>query len=202
MLTSAWRTPGRFSRGGGFAGDWIEGMNMSGSSQVVGCCMVRSQYLRTTVKTMNSIVQSFLPMKYYLMALRGKKGFFFFKEAKRSIWKHSRSQLCSEHFLIGFSCPYVVILIEKNSAFQSPEKSHQAEQREKLFMGSFKIRCGCSALDGDKWDNLVTDNGVATVIKGPSLNGSVLSNQATGRSRKMRVLSSPMYFFFSWEREK
>lgn len=95
----------------------------------------------------------------------------------------------------------MVILIEKNSAFQLPEKSHQAEQREKPFMGSFKIRCGCSALDGDKWDNLVTDNGVATVIKGPSPNGSVLSNQATGCSRKTRVLSSPMYFFFSSERE-
>lgn len=66
---------------------------MSGSSQVVGCCMVRSQYLRTTVKTMNSIVQSFLPMKYYLMALRGKKGFFFFlkkrKEASENIQGHS-----------------------------------------------------------------------------------------------------------------
>lgn len=73
--------------------------------------------------------------------------------------------------------------MEKNSAFQLPKKSHQAKQREKPFMGSFKIRCGSSALDGDKWDNLVTDSGVATVIKGPSVNGSVLSNQATGCSR-------------------
>lgn len=89
----------------------------------------------------------------------------------------------------------MVIVVEKDSAFQLPGKSHQAEQRKKPFTGSSKIRSGCSDLDRDKWDNLVTENGVATVIKGPSVNGSVFSNQATGYSRNTYGSSSPQAFF-------
>lgn len=36
-------------------------------------------------------------------------------------------------------------------------------------MGSFEIGSGCSALDRDKWGDLVTENGVATLIRAPLL---------------------------------
>lgn len=67
-------------------------------------------------------------------------------------------------------------------------------------MESFKMRSGCSVPDGGKWDYPVTEDGGATVIKGPSLNGSVLSSQPQGALEGCVCFPATMHFF-SWETE-
>lgn len=62
-------------------------------------------------------------------------------------------------------------------------------------MGSFKIGSSFSALDRDKWDNVVTENGVATVIKGSSVNGSVFPTKPHGTLERSVHVSSPHAFF-------
>lgn len=70
--------------------------------------------------------------------------------------------------------------MEKNSAFPLPE-------RRGAFCGSFEIGSGCSAFD--KWDNLVTENGVATEIKGPSVKAVSSPSKPHGALERLGCVS-------------
>lgn len=56
-------------------------------------------------------------------------------------------------------------------------------------MGSFEIGSGCSALDGDKWDDLVTENGVATMIRALLLMAVSSPSKPRGALERLRCVS-------------